>query len=204
MLVYNPESPALYSLESYEPSELSPEEIDQNNHFIKSTFLNRDLSRNQINSNFQNISKFNILDSLNKKFNHNRPLSDNNLYNKYSPNIYQYNNLANKVPIPVLKPAYNTQLFKPIMNQNINYAKNINSQSLNYLNVQPQMNKCKSSKFLHIVKHPQNNFIASNKILLPMKCRQLSPSGIVHTKQGISNKNVFPIYRNIIYNRRKI
>ena len=180
MFVYNPKS-AAYSLESYEPSEIVPEEINQNNHhFIKNNFLNRGQSRNQ-------IPKFNTQDLLYKNFNFCRPLSDDNLCNKYIPNIGQYNNFINNVPTPVLKPSEiyninNSLFYKPLMSQNINYVQNINPASINYLNIQPQLSKCKSSKILDIFKQPQSNLISSNKIILPMKFRQLPTRIVIKSK----------------------
>lgn len=220
--------PIQYSLESYEPIELRPEEEKQNNQFIQMAFLNKspkgtkNIIPNMININ--NISNYNTQDSINKKPNFDDSLNDNSLYSNYNhKNFYTFGNLVNTKPVPVLNPAKinpmpsktinNIKFAKPISNQNsFNIIKNVNIPMLNYQNIQPQpqLIRCKSSKYISPIKTNQimhKNTMSGmnlNKIFLPMKINHLSPTRIVHKNTFKSSKQVIPIYRKIVIRRKNL
>lgn len=220
-----------YSIESYEPVDLLPEEQKQNNHFLKLAFTSKTANKNNFHipqiQNIQSISNYNILDSVTKKLFEDKPLTENNrenLYNKYNQkNLYSFGNLANKSPKPVLSPAImnnhnphliSNKFLNPELNKNsINYVNNHNIpiakdiHNIPRIQNSPQlMNRSKSSKFLSPIKHPQiihKNNLNFNQILLPIKIRQLSPHNIVVKNAPSSPKKIIPIYRKIIYHRKK-
>ena len=219
--------PIQYSLESYEPIELRPEEEKQNNQFIKMAFLNKSPNRtkniipNIININ--NISNYNTQVSINKKINFDDSLNDNSLYNNNHKNFYTFGNLVNTKPVPVLNPAKinpmpsktinDIKFSKPISKQNsFNIIKKVNIPILNYQNIQPQpqLIRTKSSKYISPIKTNQimhkntMNGMNLNKIFLPMKINHLSPTRIMHKNTFKSSKQVIPIYRKIVMRRKNL
>ena len=220
--------PIQYSLESYEPIELRPEEEKQNNQFIQMAFLNKspngakNITPNMIN--IYNISNYNNQDSITKKLNFDDSLNDNSLYSKYNnKNFYTFGNLVNTKPVPVLNPAKinpmpskpinNIAFAKPILNQNsFNVIKNVNIPMAHYQNIQPQpqLIRCKSSNNITPIKANQilhkntMNGMNLNKIFLPMKIKQLSPAKIIHKNTFKSSKQVIPIYRKIVIRRKNL
>ena len=221
-------APLQYSLESYEPLVLKPEEEKKNSNFIKMAFLHR--SPNQTNNipnmiNINNISNYNTQDSINKilNFDDSTQLTDTNLYDNYQPNnIYKYGNLVEHTPIPILNPAQinpmtnkvvnKLQFSKPTIRQKtFNVIKNVNVPIISIQNIQtrPQLIRCKSSKYLSPPK-PQRimnkntiSVLKGNNILVPLKIKHFSPAKIIHKNTFKSSKQVIPIpiYRKIVYLR---
>ena len=144
--------PKGYSIESYEPTILRPEEVKQNNNYLKRPFLAREPVHN-INNN-RHIN--NIL--LNNKYSYNRynitsptkilfhqninnNLTNNNSYNSYYSTIPKNTNQMNQLRIINLNPIKS--------NKAINYHKyNISPHHIHHFH-QPyrQLKKNQSSIF---------------------------------------------------------
>ncbi len=215
-----------YSIESYEPIDLLPEEQQQNNNFIKLALISKTYNKNNFhippNLKIRNISN-NTQDSITKNLFGTKPLTEsnqNNLYKISNPNtLYTFN--INKRPRPVLSPVkisnhnlIRQEFFNPILNQNsFNYANNNNITNIpivnNFHNIPRVQNtphlmtRCKSSNMLTQVKYSPNNHLNNNQILLPVKIRKISPPRIIQTNIFSSPKKVIPIYQKIIYHRKK-
>lgn len=217
-----------YSIESYEPIDLLPEEQNQNN-FIKLDIISKTSNKNNFHiphiQNLQNISNYNTQDSIIKNLFGTRPITESNKNNlgdnSHPNNFYSFRNFVNKSPKPVLSPVkmQNHNLIRQkfpnhILNQNsFNYVNNKNIPIVNNFHNIPRvqnaphlLNRCKSSKFLTHMNHAnilQTNNLNNNKILLPIKIRQISPPHIIQKNIPCSTKKVIPIYRKIIYHRKK-
>lgn len=224
MLRYNNQSPfhcSPYNLESYEPINLTPEEKQQNNSFIEMAFANKIANKNKINysniQNIQDISNYNTQDSINKIKIYDTPLNNNKIYGKSKiNNLYKFNNLINKNPNKFFSPIKinlmpNNTILSPIrgyqeVNENSFLGKKKNIPHCNYPYIPRQINRCNSSQFLSYMNQPniinKNDNINSNKIILPIKITQLSPLN-AHKTNIVSNKNAIPIYRKIIFRRKK-
>ena len=198
MLLYNGQNPFVrpnqYSIESYEPVDLKPEEQKQNNNYIAMAFNGQKLS------NYQNPTMKN-----NKMFI--RSLTDNKVNAGFVPttNTFQFgknnliqvfNSAANTLPNQNIKTQ---KVVVPTLNYNIN-------QQISYPHLMQGINRCKSSK--NFVPNRQqiiiNNNMVNNKMLLPTNnCINLSPHRITK-KITYNNKNVIPIYHKIVYRRKNI
>lgn len=105
--------PKMYSLESYEPTVLRPEEIKQDNNYIRRAFTEKKV--NNFKFNLQNIP------ILNPQFTNNVKLMNNNIYNV--PNMPNSNNLPNtftvNIPtsISMNNPFANRNVKKPNLNK---------------------------------------------------------------------------------------
>lgn len=229
MLLYNHQSPfhgSRYNFESYEPIDLKPEEKQQNNSFLEMAFANKILNKNNIVNiqNIQNISNYNTQDSMNKIQIFDIPLTNKKIYDKCNiNNIYRFNNnniinknqskffSPNKINLIPNKIALGPINGNPENNEkSFNLGLKFNIQQYNYPPIQLQMNRCKSSKFLSYINQPnivnKNANITSNKIMLPIKVRQLSPFNAHNnniTSNNNKNNNIIPIYRKIIFRRKK-
>lgn len=216
--------PVLYSLESYEPVSLKPEEEKQNYDYIKMAFLHT--SPNTEHNipkmfNINNDPNYNTHNLINKKLNFDDPLNEANLYKKrHNNSIYSFGNLTDKKPTPVLnhvkinpmpiKTINKINITKPLTNQNpFNIVKNPNVPLLNvyYQNAQPgpQLVKYKSSKYIkphQFVHNKTMNVANTDKIYLPMKIKHLSPPKIVPKNPFNSSKQVIPIYRKYVLQRK--
>ena len=202
MLLYNGQKPFVapkYSIESYEPVDLKPEEQKQNDNYIKMAFTGqrytnyntpnmkvnktfiKSYTDNRINTGYNQVNTFPF------QFGNKNLIQ---MFNSSSANLYPNQNVkAQKIIVPVMN--YNT---KPQINYpDQNYIQN---------NI-----RCKSSKNLD--PHRQqiiisNNNLINNNIVIPTNHRmQLSPQRI--TKRiTYSNKNVIPIYHKIVYRRKGV
>ena len=197
MLLYNGQNPLSqpqYSIESYEPIDIKPEEQKQNNNYIAMAFTGQKLS------NYQNPIMKN-----NKMFI--RSLTDNKINGGFVPttNTFQFgknnliqvfNSTANTLPIQNIKTQ---KVIVPTINYNVN-------QQISYPHLLQRITKCNSSKNL-VTDRQQiivNNNMVNNKILLPTNnVLNLSPHHIT-TKITYNNKNIIPIYHKIVYRRKNV
>ena len=199
MLLFNGQNNFLsqnkYSIESYEPIDLKPEEQKQNNSFIRMAFTCQKFSgMNSPNMKINN-KRFTKLLTPNNNMNNNN-INRNHLFQFNKKNLFQaFNSVSNnqltqnikakKIMVPVIECQIN-QLKCPqiIQNQNI---------------------KCNSANNVDLNRKQiiiNNNNMINNKILLPNNHLQASPNLI--TKKISYTANNVPVYRKIIYRRKNV
>ena len=194
--------PAMYSLESYEPPVLKPEEIKQNDNFIKRAFTDKNLNRffyygnmpvmnPQLINNNQMINNNVInVNYAQNKFNTNIP-STIPLNNPFINNNFKVNN-ANKV--------INTLQFNnPFANQKVNNVKYIKIEPRVGNNVLNYQKKNSPQLQIQVFPNSQNDQRSKSSCFLPT----FPQFGNYQQPTIIKSKNTMPIYRRII-SRRKV
>lgn len=217
MLLYNGKKPGGYSIESYEPTDITPEEKNQTNDFIKMAFTKKLYPR-----------KNNSID-IPKMYNYNNSLYNNlnNLtYTKNVLNLSQYNtvNPAHSFqlnPINGINPYQTITLFNrnPIIYQYsnkpkfiiqpnktlINYGKQNNIQNIKYANIYQPIHRTKTLAFIPAIKqNPIVNQYAINTSQLVMPINIGQPQIGIMPKYNININKILPIYPTITYSRKKI
>jgi len=197
--------PQLYSIESYEPTTLTPDEINQNNN-LRRALTDKNVSRFYFNLS-NNIP--NNVPTLNPQIINNNQLVNNNIIN---PN-YRQNKFHTIIPksIPLNNPfiinnlkanntnkVFNTiQFNNPFSNQKINTLQYINPvlvvKNSNYY---PK----KNIPQIQVVPLPHNNVNRSKSSRYIPTFPQFSNVQPVNVTR---NNNMMPIYRRII-NRKKL
>ena len=187
MLLYNGQKPFLlpnkYSLESYEPLDIRPEEQKQNNSFIKMAFTGK-----KINTPMKKIRNF-----------HNKSMTENNLSDKIYPNnTFQFGNINKKN----LFQAFNAAELNAIPNHNkqkiIIPIVELNMNQLNY-QVGKRNNRCNSSVNHQHGQHIIINNTMDNNMFIT-NIGQASPN-IIRKKVSMTSKNLIPVYHQIVYRR---
>ena len=194
--------PRIYSLESYEPTVLKPEETIQNDLYIRTAFTEKIQNRNKYIFNFGNIPNTNPQNLSNTKYINNNGLNRNYILNQYTANIptnisiknnpFVYNNLINSNQIQnTLQsiPKYNSFFQQKINRNNIKYIQPINNKAfINYpknqisqfaRHFQPQ----------NIYRNKSSNYYPGFNHLRPVRMNNY-------------NKNIKPIYRKIVYRKK--
>ena len=189
MLLFNGQKPFLlpnkYSIESYEPLDIRPEEQKQNNSFIKMAFTGK-----KINTPMKTIRNI-----------HNKSMTENNISNKIYPNnTFQFGNIIKKN----LFQAFNTTEISAIPNHNkqkiIVPMVEFNINQLNYPQVAKKNNRCNSSINHHHGQHIIINNTMNNNVFTT-NFGQASPYNI-QKKPSLTSKNIIPVYHKIVYRRK--
>ena len=219
MFLYNGKKPGGYSIESYEPTDITPEEKNQANDFIKMAFTKKLYPRrnnsidipkmynynnslyNNINNltfskNVPNISKIHTVNPV-----HSFQLNPINSINPYqtitsfnrNPIIYQYSN----------KPKFTIQPNKTI----INYGNQNNIQNIKYANanIYQPIHRSNTLTFIPAIKqNPIVNQYAINTSQLVMPTNVGQPQIGIVPKYNLNINRILPIYPAITYRRRII
>ena len=195
------QAPAMYSLESYEPPVLKPEEIKQNDNFIRKAFTDKNLNRFYF---YGNMPVANPQLINNNQMINNNLININYAQNKFNANIpstIPLNNpfISNNFKVNNTNKVLNTLQFNnPFANQKINNVKYIKFKPAIANNVLNQQKKNIPQMQLQVFT-PQNAQRSNSSCFLPT----FPQFGNYQHTTVIKNKNTMPIYRRII-NRRKV
>ena len=194
--------PRIYSLESYEPTVLKPEETIQNDLYIRTAFTEKIQNRTKYIFNFGNIPNTNPQNLSNTKYINNNGLNRNYIQNQYTANIptnisiknnpFVYNNLINSNQIQ------NT--LKSVPKNNSFFQQKINRNNIKY--IQPINNKA-------FINYPKNQISQFARHFQPQNIYRNKSSnyypGFNHlrpVRMNNYNKNIKPIYRKIVYRKK--
>ena len=179
------QAPPMYSLESYEPPVLKPEEMKQNVSYLRRAFTDKKLDRYYfMNNNINNIPVMNPLITNNNPFVVNKNMITNNFPIKYNRNIQTTIPLNNPFITNNVQANNNNKVFSsiqfnnPFANQKINTIKyinpmvnkNNNQKNINQFQVlllqNRNINRSKSSRYVQTFPQfltiPQNNALVNN------------------------------------------
>ena len=227
MLFDNGKNPGGYSIESYEPTDVRPEENKKANEFIKSAFENRIINQPKFDYNITTLSN-----TAQNYYSNNNNIS----YVSRNPqNILPFyntiNSSSNSFVINKLNKSSNYQtvnnlkLINPIVPQYSNMTKyvypkrtvinfananNFNIPKMNYQNInipqsiQPIHKRSKTIEtFIPAVRQTQliNKYNFNNN---PIPMPLAKPQKLIFTKYASVTKNILPIYPTITYRRINI
>ena len=195
------QAPAMYSLESYEPPVLKPEEVKQNDNFIRKAFTDKNLNRFFF---YGNMPVVNPQLVNNSQMINNNVINVNYAQNKFNTNIpstIPLNNpfISNNFKVNNTNKVLNTLQFNnPFVNQKVNNIK--------YIKIKPAVGN-------NVLNLPKNNIPQIQVRVIPNQDPSRSKSscylptfpqfGNYQQTTLIKSKNTMPIYRRII-NRRKV
>ena len=208
-----------YSLESYEPTDVRPDENNKANEFIKSTFEkkimpqpNFNLNITTLNNNFQNYNINNnsvslvpmpqsMVPYLNKVDVSSNPFIINKI-NKTS-NIPTVNNLK----ISPIAPQYSnmTKIVYPqktVLNLANRY--NYNAPKMNYPNINIPQHKRSKTITTVISTRPTPIINKYQFNISPITVPLANPQKTIFNNYGSITKNILPLYPTITYRKMKI
>ena len=207
-----------YSLESYEPTDISEEEKNQNYNYTKTLLAKKLYSRNNYSLNYNYPTPILNNKNVNITIGHfptlNTPNTIQNaiVYNKLD-NSYQYPTVNNiKLISPTIVQYSNkTKIVYPsqtlIVNKNNNIIPKTNSIETNI----PQIiHRSKTTSFTPSINRPyivQNNNIGNNYLMAIRKPQlqiQPQPQQIIIPKYNLMMKRISPLYPTNTYRKRII
>ena len=206
-----------YSLESYEPTDISEEEKNQSYNFSKTLFNKKIYSRNDYSLNYnyptpvlnnKNLKNINISIGHIPTLSCPNPIQNSIHYNKL--NSFQYPTINNmKLSNPTIVQYSNkTKIVYPsqtlIINNNTN---NTIIQKTNYIktNIAQPIHRSKTTSFIPTINRPfivKNYNINGNNYVIPNQPPRLQQIEI--PKITLMTEKISPLYPTITYRRRII
>ena len=224
MLFDNGKNPGGYSIESYEPTDIRPEENKKANEFIKSAFEKRIMPQPKFN--------FNITTLGNTAQNYYSNKNNTSYTSRNPQNILPFYNTINASSNPFVinklnkssnnQTVNNLKIINPIIPQYSNMTKyvypkrtvfnytnpnNQNIPKMNYpkINISQPIHRSKTTTRVIPVIRPaplmnKYNFNNNNTIVVPLA----NPQKLTFTKYASITKNILPLYPTITYRRKYI
>lgn len=203
MLFYNGKKPGGYSIESYEPIDVKPEE--------KSRINNLNMAFTSRNNNSLDISKLNnyysLYNTVNPAYSKNA-INVTKIYTINPANSFKFNQTViplNKGQILYQYSKKSNYVLNPINNNYIRNVKQNMLQNANYLNMSHQAIRPKTFSFVPTIKsNPimKRYIINTNQVMNPINIAQLQKT--IMPTNNVNINRIIPIYPTITYRRSKI